>query len=235
LTRLQAEVAKAYAKRAWVRRRAEQARDKVLRNLQRLSESQPFHDQVITWIFPAGVTAQVLLVAGLKNPTVRRRYVAARRLLADYDRLDFYETLLEPLGCVEMKPEQVEGHLDTLADAFDAASVVGKTPFFFASDISAIARPLAIDGSLELIERGYHREAIFWMVVTYSRCQKILYHDAPLAMQERHHPGYQQLLSDLGITSYADLERRSEQVKRLLPRVWEVAEEIMARHPGIEG
>jgi len=234
LTKLQAEVSRAYAQRPWVRRRAEQARDKVIRNLQRLNESEPFHDQVSTWLFPTGVTAQVLLVAGLRNPTVRRRYVAARELLADYGRLDFYETLLEPLGCARMERERVEHHLATLAEAFDGTKAIGKTPFFFASDISEVARPLAIDGSRELIERGYHREAVFWIVATYSRCQKILLHAAPVEMQERHRPGYRQLLDELGITSFADLERRSEQVKELLPRVWEVAEEVMARHPGIE-
>jgi hypothetical protein len=53
-------------------------------------------------------------------------------------------------------------------------------------------------------------------------------------MQDRFTPGYRQLLGDLGITSFADLQQRSEQVKGLLPRVWEVAEAIMAANPGIE-
>jgi hypothetical protein len=234
LTELQTKVSKAYAKRPWVQRRCENARDKVLRNLQRLDESLPFYDQVNIWLFATGVMAQVLLVAGLKNPTVRRRYVAAHQLLGDYGRLDFYETLLDPLGCAWMQRERVAGHLSTLAEAFDATKAVVKTPFFFASDISDVARPIAIDGSRDLIERGYHREAVFWIVATYSRCQKILYHDVPGDMQNRHTPGYRRLIGDLGITSFADLERRGEHVVELLPRVWEVAEDIMARNPGIK-
>jgi hypothetical protein len=58
---------------------------------------------------------------------------------------------------------------------FDTAKAVIKTPFSFASDISDAAGPIAIDGSRELIERGLHREAVFWIVVTYSRCQKVLF------------------------------------------------------------
>jgi hypothetical protein len=234
LTELHAQVSEAYAKRVWVQRRCENAREKVLRNLQQLDKSLPFHDQVTVWLFAAGVMVQVLLVAGLKNPTVRRRYVAARELLADYGRLDFYETLLDPLGCAWMDSERVAIHLSALEEAFDAAKVVVKTPFLFASDISDVARPIAIDGSRDLIESGYHREAIFWMVATYSRCQTILTHDAPAEMQERHSSGYWRLLGDLGISSFADLERRGEQVKGLLPRIWEVAQDIMARNPGIE-
>jgi hypothetical protein len=189
---------------------------------------------VTAWLFATGVTTHVLLVAGLRNPTVRRRYLAARELLADYGRLDFYETLLELLGCAQMSRARVEHHLAALADAFDAAKAVITTAFFFASDISDAARPIAIDGSQELIARGFHREAVFWMVATYSRCQKVLYHDAPAEMQEKFRPGYRHLLGDLGIGSSADLRQRNEQVEECLPRVWEVAEAIMAANRDIE-
>ncbi len=234
LTELQAAVSKDYAKRQWVYKRCEHARDKVLRNLQGLNESAPFHDQVTAWLFATGVTTHVLLSAGLKNPTVRRRYAAAQELLAEYGHLEFYETLLEMLGCAQMSRARVEHHLAALTDVFDVAKEVIKTPYRFASDISDIARPIAIDGSWELIKRGCHREAIFWMVATYSRCQHVLYHDAPVEVQDRFSRGYRQLLGDLGMTSFADLQQRCGQVRGLLPRVWEVAEAIMAANPGIE-
>src|SRR5262249_4723595 len=35
--------------------------------------------------------------------------------------------------------------------------------------------------SLELIESGYHREAMFWIAVTHSRCQKVL--SAPIRVR----------------------------------------------------
>ncbi|HEV2067551.1 MAG TPA: hypothetical protein VGR08_12015, partial [Thermomicrobiales bacterium] len=166
LTDLQAAVSKGYVKRHWVYRRCEHARDKVLRNLESLNESVPFYDQVTAWLFAAGVLTHVLLVAGLRNPTVRRRYVATRELLAEYGHSDLYETLLGLLGCARMSRAHVEHHLAALAEAFDAAAAVVTTPFFFAPDISDIARPIAIDGSRELIEHGSHREAVFWMVAT---------------------------------------------------------------------
>ena len=234
LAKLQTAVAADYAKRRWVYRRCEHVRSKILNNLRSLDETAPFHDQVLPWLFATGLTTHVLLVAGLKNPTVRRRYVAAREVLADYGRLDFYEDLLVPLGCAGMSRASVEHHLAALAEAFDATKTVIRTPFFFASDISDMARPIAIDGSREMIERGDHREAVFWIVATYSRCQKALYHDAPAGMRDRYSPGYRQLLGDLGITSFADLERRSAQLREFLPRVWEVAEAIMAANPDIE-
>jgi hypothetical protein len=233
LADLQAAVSKDFAKRRWVYKRCEQARDKTLRGYQ-LDEAEPLHDQVIAWLFPAGITTHVLLVAGLKNPTVRRRYAAVRELLMEYDHTEFFEPLLELLGCARMSRARVEQHLSALASAFDVAKAVIKTPFPFASDISDIARPIAIDGSRELIEHGFHREAIFWMVATYSRCQNIFSQDAPEETRERLGKGYQRLLGDIGITSFADLQPRSEQVKSLLPHVWEVTETILAANPGIE-
>jgi hypothetical protein len=234
LTSLQAAVSRDFARRKWVYQRCAHARDKILNNLQGLDEAASFHDQVVPWLFATGVMTHVLLVAGLKNPTVRRRYVAVRQLLADYGYEAFHATLLEVLGCARMDRGRVEQHLAALTAVFDIAKTVIQTPFFFASDISDLARPIAIDGSRELIERGYHREAIFWLVATYSRCQKVLYHDAPVELQEQFSPGYRRLLGDLGIISFRDLQQRGEQIRGLLPRVWEVAEAIIAANPEIE-
>lgn len=234
LTQLQLAVAQEYAKRVWVYRRCEQARDKVLHNLQSVQPAAPWHDQVTAWLFAAGVTTHVLLVAGLRNPTVRRRYVAVQELLKDYGHTAFYEPLLALLGCERMERTQVEAHLAALTAVFDVTKTVIKTPFPFAADISEIGRPIALGGSQELIETGYHREAIFWITATYSRCQNVLYHDAPKEVQAQFTPGYQQLLAELGITGFADLQQRGEAIKAFLPALWSVAEAILAANPAIE-
>ena len=234
LSKLQKTVAANYAKRHWVRERCNHAQNKILRNLGSLRESEPFHDQVTSWLFGTGVTTHVLLVAGLKNPTVRTRYVAVRELLTSYGRLECHESLLDLLGCATMTKEQVEQHLCALIEAFDTAKAVIKTPFFFAADISDLARPVGIDGSRELIERGLHREAVFWIVATYARCQKVLYHDAPGNLRNRFTPGFRDLLGDLGIASFDDLRRRADEVEQSLPKIWDVAEAIMADNPDIE-
>lgn len=234
LTELQAGVSKDFAKRPWVHRRCEDARGRVLRHLQAWNEAERWHDQVTAWLFAAGVLTHVLLVAGFRNPTVRRRYVDVRDLLVAYGHADCYEPLLDVLGCAAMCRAAAERHLAALAEAFDAAQAVIRSPFSFASDISDLARPIAIDGSRDLIERGSHREAMFWIVATSSRCQTVLSHDAPAEMRERFVPGYRRLLGDLGIGGPADLRQRTAQVKDYLPRVWTVAEAIMAANPGID-
>ncbi len=161
--------------------------------------------------------------------------MAVRELLADYDYVELHETILELLGSARMSRERVGQHLATLTDIFDAAAKALKTPFPFASDLSDIARPIAIDGSLELIERGYHREAMSWVAVTHSRCQKVLSSDALGELPQSFSDSYRDLVGDLGIASSADVRRRGAEVERFLPRVWEAAERIRAANQQIEG
>ena len=133
-----------------------------------------------------------------------------------------------------MSRARAQQQLAALTEAFDAAKTVIHPPFFFTSDISDIARPISIGGGEELIARGNHGQAIFWMGAAYSRCQKVFHHDAPPELRERYDHGYRELLGDLGIASFLDLCRRFAEVETFLPQVWDVAEVIMAGNPEID-
>ncbi|MFB7307570.1 hypothetical protein [Streptomyces sp. NPDC056192] len=231
LRALHADVSRRFAEPAWVRRRCEDARHRVESGLAAFGPSAPFHEQVTGWLFPTGVTTHVLLVAALRNPTVRLRYVAAREVLATYGHDHLYPELLELLGCARLSAPVVRHHLDELADTFDTTARVAGTPFPFSSDITAQARPIAIDGSRLLIDRGDHREAVFWIVATFARCHTILAADAP-ELHAARTPAFRAAVADLGITSTDDLLRRAEDVGRFLPRLWRTAEEILDKSVG---
>lgn len=234
LTDLNAAVARDFAQRRWVERRVEHAEERVRNNLRALETPAPFHEMVTSWLFAAGVTTHVLLVAGLRNPTVRTRYVAVRALLAEYGMEEFHEPLLDLIGCANWTSAQALGHLDGLTEAFDAAKTLIRTPFFYASDISDLARPIAIGGSRDLIDRGLHREAVFWLAATWSRCMAVFAADAPPSVQDRFEPGYRRLLADLGIASAGDLRRGGMEIAAALPRIRDVADAIMATNPMLD-
>lgn len=235
LGRLQKEVSHHFAEQVWVQRRCENARQRIENGLREIDADAPMHDKVTAWLFPTGVTTHVLLVAALRNPTVRRRYIATREVLKEYGYTNLYEHLLELLGCAHLTAQRVEYHLGELARTFDIAAAAARTPFFFCSDITATARPIAIDGSRELIQSGCHREAVFWIVATFARCHKILEADAPPAIQEALTPAFEAAMADLGITSANDLIRRANDITKFLPRLWETSEAIISSNPGIVG
>jgi hypothetical protein len=222
-----------YARRHWVRKRCEHGWSNAARPFSALSGALPLHDQALIWLFGTAASTIVLLCAGVRNPTVRTRYIAARHLLDDFGLLHEYEPLLAVLGCARMSPEDVERHLAALEPVFDAAANVVKSPFFFASEISADGRPIAIDGSRDLIERGYHREATFYVVATFARCDKILYHDAPPMVRDEHLGSFLALLDDLGVGSTVDLLERARLVEERAPHLWELTDTIMTANPEI--
>ncbi|MEO3868010.1 hypothetical protein ABGB18_04180 [Nonomuraea sp. B12E4] len=219
LGELQRVVARDFAERPWILARCTDAMDRVRGWIIGMDESAPLTEQVTSWLFGTGVTTHVLLVAGLRNPTVRRRYAAVRELLAAHGRLDFHESLLDLLGCAELAPVRVERHLAALEKVFDATSDLRAPSYRFDSDITPVARPLAIDGSRELIGRGLHREAVFWLVATYARCLA----KRAAAGASGYEDGFLELLADLGVVSFADRRRRGDRVLAALPGVWQTA------------
>ncbi|WP_219834564.1 hypothetical protein [Paenibacillus sp. R14(2021)] len=232
LRKLQADVARHYAEAAWVRRRCSDALLRIENGLRAIDADAPLHDKVTSWLFPTGVTTHVILVAALRNPTVRLRYLAARETLADYGQSELYSEFMRLLGCTNLTPERAEAHLDELSCTFDLAAAAGRTPFFFSSDITPAARSIAIDGSRALIQDGSHREAVFWIIATFARCHKILAADAPGWHAERL-PAFQAAIAELGITSTAELFKRAEAVTAFLPALREAAEAILSNNPAV--
>lgn len=233
LRELQKAVSREYARRKWVRKRCENARDFFMTSLQWLSESDPFHDQVFAWIYATGVPTHIVLTADLKNPTVRRMFVACRDVLARYGFPSLHESMLGILGSAHMNREQVESSFKPCAEVFEVAKDIVHTPFFGSSMLHEDTRSVAMDGARQLIRSGAHREAVPWIVVIHTWCQKALYNDASAEVQQRFTPSYKHLLSDLGITSFDDLQHRNKQTEELLPKVWEVTEAMIAANPQI--
>lgn len=233
LAAIKSVVTREFPKRHWVRKRCEDARDWLLTSLDWLKPTEPFHSQVFSWVYPIGVAAQIMLVADLQNPTVRRMLALSGEVLARYGHQSLHETMLGLLGSTSHTREQVETLLTSCTEAFDIAKQNLKTPFFGDTMVTEYSRPVAIDGSREMIESGFHREAVLWICWTHTFCQTALVNDATAEVQEQFTPGYKRLLTSLGINSLADLRRRNERLKELLPRIWEAAESIMRANHAI--
>lgn len=209
---------------AAVQRRYDDVLSKIGTRLSALDPTTAWHDQVTAWMFPTSLTTQVVLVAALRNPTVRLRYLTARKALHDHDQDALYLTLLRLLGCANCGRQTVQDHLDRLAVTFDHAAAVSQTPLTFSTDIAQAARPIAIDGSQDLIDNGDHREAVLWIIASYARCQKILTANAPARLRDNAEVHFRAAVTDLlGIHDTAALLSRREAARKLLPALRESA------------
>jgi hypothetical protein len=223
LRRLRAAVAPAFARPAQVRRRCADVADRIGRRLAALDPAQPWPQQVLAWLFPATLLTNVVLVAALRNPTVRLRFPAARAVLQAEGHPDLAERFFALLGCAAVDRAVVARHLDRLEDVFDRAAALGDSSFAFSSDITPLARPIAIDGSRWLVESGDHRDAVFWIVATHARCRQILDLRAP----DPAGAEFGAVVADLlGLDGPAALRERADAVPAALPHVWAVAAAI---------
>ncbi|KKK07699.1 hypothetical protein [Micromonospora sp. HK10] len=228
LAALRERVAAGFADPVWVRRRVAGVRRRVEEGLARLDGDGPLHEQVLGWVFPTSVVALLPVVAGLRDPTVRRRYVVAREVLSGYGFADRYEELLASLDGGGMGAGRVREHLAGLAGTFDeAARVAAGTGFAFRADLSAAGRPVVVDGSAELIGAGAHREAMFWIVVTYARCHAVLAAVAP-GRERVLRARFAAAVADLGVGSAVARRRRADALLGALPR-WQAVADAVAR------
>ncbi|ARQ67639.1 hypothetical protein [Streptomyces marincola] len=223
---LHEDVARRFAEPRWVAAREAHALRRVTDGLRGLDVTAPWPQAVTAWLFPTGVTTHVLLVAALRNPTIRLRYVASRDLLAAHGLARRHEELLELLGSAALTAPRAEQHLRALADTFDAAAAVARTPFAYASDITPAARAVSIDSLYARIRAGQHREVAFWLAATAARCHTVLDADAPEALREERAPHFAALLADLGIASPADLTARAADVLAYLPVLTDTADAV---------
>ncbi|WP_327091503.1 hypothetical protein OIE66_12920 [Nonomuraea sp. NBC_01738] len=217
LRALVAEVAPRWGEGRWVRARCGHAEAGIVAGLDLVPSARPYPMRVMRWLFAAGVTTHVLLTAALRNPTVRLRYPAVREVVD----AEFYEELLALQGSAGLSARQVRGHVAGMAEIFDEAAVADSAAWPFGSDLSPQARHIAVDGSLELVERGLHREAVFWIAATYARGLLILGRESS--------PGFDALLADLGA---GRPEERAPVVRAFLPRLRQRAEELISRRDG---
>ena len=222
LGRLEAAIAPSFAAPAAVRARTADVHRRIRARLTALDPDAPWAELVLQWLFPTSLTAVARLVAALRMPTVRQRYLRARAVTPPAE----YERLLALLGCADATSGLVVCHLDAVAERFDEAAAVlperSSAPVAlrlpFAADLTPAARPVAIDGSRELVDGGNHREAVFWVVATAARCQAALNARAPALAAEREQ-AFRALVADLtGLRGPTDvLTRRDALLADLAP------------------
>jgi hypothetical protein len=176
----------------------------------------------------------VLCVATLKAPRMgSRMLLRIRQILAAYDRLDLYDELLAILGLRDVGPARVEQLLREGMEAFDLAVAVRKSPHPAQHKLHRHLRPYFVEACRSMLAEGYHREALCWLILFYLSATDVILVDGPEAEKPKFAAYQTGFLSALGMEAAATRAARYEQADRLFDRIFAVAEEIVARHPGV--
>ena len=232
LSAIQKVVAAQYAQKKWVMKRIEGARAYTLNSLDYL-RTGTIGDRWLEMAFAliCGL-AQIPIQAKLQPPTVRKASIIFQKIMKNQGRQDIYEAILKLLGIQAMDRADAERYFEDLSNTFDYAIEIIRSPSM-ADLISPLARPVVIDGSRELIDDGYHREALIWIVTMRTICQQIILQDAPEEEQQKYGVKHDDIMAELGFHSADDFQEREEVIKRLLEEVMQVADQIVETNPKI--
>ncbi|MEJ7838106.1 MAG: hypothetical protein WKF81_04775 [Thermomicrobiales bacterium] len=225
-------VQRAFPRREHVVTRLNAIEQRIRTAMVNIDEAAAFHDQAM-WIFPASVTTHMLLTAGLGNPTVRRRFVEVGHMLDHYGESGTLELLLHLVGCDQISPDRATHHLNTLTPVYDATSAITTSTSRWVSDVSADSRSISIDGTQALIDQGYHREAMFWIVATYARCLNVIAAADDATVIPNANEGFRILMLDLGIADVGDIRTMATAVIAALPQIRKVANRIVDANPDV--
>jgi hypothetical protein len=234
LAPLQSTVARQYAQRRWVQARCASAKNDVLLGLGGLAHAaSPDQARLILWLYVTMGLTGVVALADLKPPTHRRSLIQMKALLEQHGREDLQEAMLELLGFAHLRPPQVEVHLHHMAEAFDRAVQVTRTPVPGSFKLRPHVRPYLVDGAQEMIDEGYPREAMLWIWFGMGIANGAIQADAP----EDEKPHFQamagQLYADMGWSTLQDVASHLPQARELAEDVFRVADDIVHRNPEI--
>ncbi len=229
LTPLQRTVAAQYASRTWVRARCAYEQQVVAQCLEALCHVESPSEAV--WPVLSGVLflSGLLAVASLRAPTHRRSLVVMREVLAAQGRLDLYEAVLGLLGFAHMSRWQVELCLQDCALAFDCAVKVTRTPVPFHFKLQPHIRPYVVMGAREMIDQGFHREAMFWIAGFLMFANGAIQADAPDGEKPIFQAKLDRVRENMGFRTPADVMERRRTAEELASEVCAVADTILER------
>ncbi len=233
LTRLHEGVAREYARRKWVLARCEAEKREAFGMLE-IAAHIPDPLAAFGLLGYAGVyVSAVLALASLKAITGRRSYIQMRRILENSGRTDLYEGLLGVVGFPQASREQAERYLQDAAEAFDLAVRVKRTPHPFGHKMYAHLRPYLVEGSREMMDDGYYREAMGWTMAFYVNSMQIIQIDAPSKVTPDMQAKFDECMSQFGLNGPISWQERIARAKALFHEIFIVADEIIGCNPAI--
>jgi len=222
---LQAAVAAEYARPRWIAARCEGQKQQIA---YLLSQVELAPDPVFFLGFAVLFLGVLVAMASARTPTVRRCLALSRELLERHGRPDLHEEILRLQGSARMERGEVVGRLEDCVQAFDRAVDVLRTPFYTSWNLDAATRPYLIEGAYEMIDRGEHREAMFWISMMHSIANMAIQNDAPEAERSHYQAGMERLKAALGIPGPAEWQSRIALARSVSERVIRFADEVVA-------
>ena len=227
---VQPEVTRTYAQPEWVAARCSAAKRQALALLAELDGAESFDAYLPALVFLVveplcGLPA----IATLHTPTHRRALALASDILTRVGRLELHEGLLDLLGFAQLTRDEVESWLAPVAEAYNRAVVVKRSPSPYAFKLYAHLQPYFTTGAQELIDEGKHREAMWWLLFGYTISNSTLQQDAEADERSYHQAQVGRMLGVLATEQEAARRIRALRARQLADQLFVLADELVDR------
>lgn len=220
-------VAREYGRRRWVQARCQWEKD-----LAQTTIKQPDFT-ALTLSFTLMYLGGLLAVASLRIPTHRRSLIVMKEILQAQKRPELHQTALQILGSVHLARSQVESYLPDIAVAFPQAVAIYRTPIpYVGYKLRPHLLPYYQAASQEMIDEGYHQEAMQWILHAYYLLNIVFQNDATAIEKAVFAGKFHQLLADLGLAENRQLAAQREKLHQLLPQFFALAAEMVGSQHG---
>lgn len=235
LHHLQQQVKREFPRRRWVIARCEHERKGLKKMLDRvrLVSTLPGGEMLLLGGSFTFISA-LLSIATLRSPTTGSRMTfRMHEILAEYKRLDLYEMILSVMGVENISPERASQLLQEGIEAFDLAVQIRRTPHPVQHKLHSHLRPYFVNSCQRLLNEGYHREAVFWLILFYASAIGVIMVDGSEGEKPEFAERFSRFQKELGLETPAAVTARFEQAQRLHDQFFSLASDIIAQHPGI--
>jgi hypothetical protein len=237
LAALQDAVRRDYHRRSWVSARIEHERQGLERSFGFREMGRSLYGisgELNMLGYGCTFSSAVLDVAMLRAPRVGGKFlVRLGDTLAQLDRCDLFDAMLDMLGVRTLDRMQVEHLLADGAELFDTALAVRTTPHPFQHKLHPHMRAYFVDSCADMIAAGHHREAATWILPYICSCADVIKTDGTTeqrAWATERQLAFQQAL---GIVDEASMDDRYRQAARVHADFFALAEQIAADNPAI--
>jgi hypothetical protein len=173
-------------------------------------------------------------VAALRAPKIGGRvFVTIQDYLAELDRLDLHERLLAIFGLDRMSLPEAQALLEETGLFFDLALLRKQRPHPFDHKLHAHMRPYLIDSCQRMIDEGFHRESVAWMIPFLLAATDILSIDGTELEQQWAAERQERFLEErrFGIPEMRDV--RFAEMAQLSREIFALCSDMIARNPAI--
>jgi hypothetical protein len=219
-----------YRRRRWIQARCDAEKADAQEWLTAMHKAVTPDERMIAARVFLGALSGLLAVAQLKRPTTRRTLALLRELLEAQGRTDLNESALAVMGSAHLSRADVQLLFEHTILAVDRAVEVYKTVIPYGFALRSHIRPYYVEGTLEMLNEGNHREAMFW-ISCLDTAYFALQNDAPDAEKSVFAEHYQAMHTMLGNTSAEGWAKRVDTATHLAAEIDTLANTLVALYP----